>query len=290
MAAPIHLFRNNSRSVLASSISSSTTSITLVNGSSFPTITNTDTQSFVATISDGSFEEIIRVHSRVGNILGLCERGEEGTTPRSFTAGAKVEHRLTAADLNLFIREDDIPDLDFVTSSELAAFQYITPTQLNARNYIDSTELAGFNYVDSGELAAFQYVTPAQLQAAITPPINSIELRYDALNPVFRYPGTTWSMISQGRMLIGQNSGDTDFDLIGETGGAKTVTLTEDQMPAHTHDFTFYDPDDTSPVRPAGTGLGAGPSVVNSTTIAGGGQAHNNMPPYLVVSIWRRTA
>lgn len=39
----------------------------------------------------------------------------------------------------------------------------------------------------------------------------------------------------QGKVPVGRNSSDTDFDTLGETGGAKTHTLTEAQMPVHTH-------------------------------------------------------
>jgi len=41
-----------------------------------------------------------------------------------------------------------------------------------------------------------------------------------------------------GKVFVGKNSGDADFDTLGETGGAKTVTLTSAQIPAHTHSGT----------------------------------------------------
>lgn len=39
----------------------------------------------------------------------------------------------------------------------------------------------------------------------------------------------------RGRVPVGQNTGDSDFDTVGETGGAKTHTLTEAQLPSHAH-------------------------------------------------------
>jgi microcystin-dependent protein len=39
----------------------------------------------------------------------------------------------------------------------------------------------------------------------------------------------------KGRVPVGQDSGDASFDVLGETGGAKTHTLTTSEMPSHTH-------------------------------------------------------
>lgn len=39
----------------------------------------------------------------------------------------------------------------------------------------------------------------------------------------------------KGKVPVGYNSSDADFDALGETGGAKTHTLTSDEMPSHTH-------------------------------------------------------
>lgn len=53
-------------------------------------------------------------------------------------------------------------------------------------------------------------------------------------------PGTllgrgTWAAFGAGRVMVGRDAGDADFDTAEETGGAKTVTLTEAQIPSHTH-------------------------------------------------------
>lgn len=39
-------------------------------------------------------------------------------------------------------------------------------------------------------------------------------------------------------MIVGYNSADTNFDVLGETGGSKTATLTTNELPAHTHTGT----------------------------------------------------
>lgn len=120
-------------------------------------------------------------------------------------------------------------------------------------------------------------------------PINSIRHTYDTVNPGTYLPGTTWAAIGVGRVLVGRNAADVDFDTIGETGGAKTHTLTVGELPAHTHDITIHDPDDVSPVKVAGTSNGT-PIATDSTQAEGGGDPVDIMNPYQVVSIWRRTA
>lgn len=99
----------------------------------------------------------------------------------------------------------------------------------------------------------------------------------------------TWQEIGVGRVLVGLDPVQTEFNLVGKTGGAKTHTLTVDEMPEHDHPTAEYS-------GPAGvnsqhitaqTNGGASPR----TGSTGGGQAHNNLQPYEVVGrFWRRTA
>lgn len=98
-------------------------------------------------------------------------------------------------------------------------------------------------------------------------------------------------------MLVGQTGADTDFDVAEETGGAKTHTLQTTEIPSHTHvqqlpgSQTGNFASGTRDASAGGTG-GSSTSVADvlSTQATGGGGAHNNMPPYLVVYIWKRTA
>ena len=59
----------------------------------------------------------------------------------------------------------------------------------------------------------------------------------------------TWSSFGEGRVLIGIDSSDSDFDSAEETGGSKTHTLTEAQLPSHRHTVGSND---------SGTGTGGG--------------------------------
>jgi len=84
--------------------------------------------------------------------------------------------------------------------------------------------------------------------------------------------GTTSARITTGGCGI---NGTT----LGATGGTETVTLTVDEMPAHTHNVQG-----SAQVNP-GTinryGLGTSASTVSSS--AGGGDAHRNVLPSLIV-------
>lgn len=117
--------------------------------------------------------------------------------------------------------------------------------------------------------------------------VGSVMIRYDHADPNTMYPGTTWVRITN-RFLWGC---DADGD-VGVVGGEKTVTLTTAQMPSHTHGAVYSaDASGTKNLPWLSTGvLGTGDKLAYSTVATGGSAAHNNMPPYIQVSIWRRTA
>ncbi len=70
-------------------------------------------------------------------------------------------------------------------------------------------------------------------------PVGCIYESTSGTHPNTLFAGTTWSVFGAGKMLVGLDSGDTAFDQVNETGGSKTVTLTENQIPSHDHDDTF---------------------------------------------------
>ena len=86
----------------------------------------------------------------------------------------------------------------------------------------------------------------------------------------------------KGKVVVGFNSSETEFDALGETGGAKTHTLTSAQIPSHTHQVT-------ASANTGGTGTGwadltAGSESVTTDGGTGGGQAHNNLQPYMALN------
>lgn len=66
-------------------------------------------------------------------------------------------------------------------------------------------------------------------------PIGSVFISIVPTNPSVLLGFGTWSTFAAGRVLVGLDSGQTEFDLVEETGGAKTHTLTVAEMPTHTH-------------------------------------------------------
>ena len=136
-------------------------------------------------------------------------------------------------------------------------------------------------------------------------PVGSVFLSVVATNPATLLGVGTWTQIARDRFLVGQGT-DADFDTAEETGGAKTHTLTAAEMPTHTHVQNAHA--HTQRHLPTATGAVTGQTVdtsmsgslansgittADATAVnqnAGGGGAHNNVPPYLVVYVWKRTA
>ena len=131
--------------------------------------------------------------------------------------------------------------------------------------------------------------TAATLQAVY--PVGSIYISAAvATNPATLLGFGTWAAFGAGRVMVGIDSTDTDFDNSEETGGAKTVTLTTSQIPSHTHTATLMgNGEDEQQDLPA-AGDNTNPSRTMTTSATGGGAAHNNVQPYIVVYMWKRTA
>ena len=114
-------------------------------------------------------------------------------------------------------------------------------------------------------------------------PVNSVVIRYDHIDPSTLYPGTTWVRIYGAFPWFTDANGQ-----IGTTGGERNVTLTVDQIPAHSHGSVYSQ--HAAGAKDKAWYNTSGSSVAYGAISTGGGQAHNNMPPYIQVAAWRRTA
>ena len=160
---------------------------------------------------------------------------------------------------------------------------------------------------DIQELQAFQ----ANLINLVYP-VGSIYMSANNVSPA-TFLGGTWEQIKDKFLLT---SGDTYS--AGSTGGSATHTLTTEQLPSHNHtastnstgahthnlrtqndDYNassagyrgFVGDSTSSYITHTDLVLSAGAHTHTVTVNAtGSGQAHNNMPPYLTVYCWKRTA
>lgn len=133
--------------------------------------------------------------------------------------------------------------------------------------------------------------TLAQIQAGIWP-IGSVFIAVVSTNPATLLGFGTWTAFATGRTLVGIDAGQTEFDTVEETGGTKTHTLTAAELPAHDHDTGYRDIGALGAganryLAPTGQGDGQETSAMTSI---GSGTAHNNLQPYIVVYMWKRTA
>ena len=178
----------------------------------------------------------------------------------------------------------DIEQTDFVTHDDSSAVSESTLLD----NYYTKTQIVDLIY-----------------------PIGSVFITVNNVNPSTYLPNTNWELI-EDRFLLGAGSTYT----AGATGGEATHTLTIDEMPAHYHGLSSTNAgsynDDYQWVKPYGNNTGGGSvstKVVAELSVSGmnaqryvenygynnqpmsskgGSQPHNNMPPYLVVYMWKR--
>ena len=89
----------------------------------------------------------------------------------------------------------------------------------------------------------------------------------------------------KGKVPVGLNSSEIEFDTLGKSSGEKTHILTTPEMPSHNHTFQAWNNTntDTSDIFTNDWRLDPG-SGTWGTSNTGGGQAHNNLQPYLVMN------
>lgn len=156
-------------------------------------------------------------------------------------------------------------------------------------------------YYDGSEWIPVGQPDPLYARAVINDmvyPIGSIYINAtDDTNPADLLGVGTWVAWGVGKAIVGIDTGDTDFDTAEETGGEKTHTLTTAEMPVHTHNIGGHSNGDFIGTTGGGQGgwsLAMGGTNNNiyriHTKNAGSGNAHNNLQPYQVGYVWKRTA
>ena len=140
-------------------------------------------------------------------------------------------------------------------------------------------------------------------------PVGSIYMNAtSSTNPNTLLGFGTWARFGEGRMLISQHSSNSRWDSAEETGGSESVTLSLSQIPSHSH-FTLSSgngfPNQVSAngalTKTTNSNGGAGNNDYVSFGVSGqadqspsqsvgGGASHDNMPPFITVYMWKRTA
>jgi len=139
-------------------------------------------------------------------------------------------------------------------------------------------------------------------------PVGSIFISTSSTSPATSLGFGSWSRFGEGKMLVSQNSSDSDFDTAEETGGAKTHTLSEANLAAHTHltmntgnGFGTNLENNTTGTGTTNSrgGLGNNDYIMQSvssaanagkTSSTGSGTAVTHMNPYIVTYMWKRTS
>lgn len=121
-------------------------------------------------------------------------------------------------------------------------------------------------------------------------PIGSIKMSTDNVNPS-DVIGGVWTRWGNGRVPISVDDNQEEFRLPENVGGEKEHTLTIDEIPSHNHNVS--------------TEINGTRTISNflqqvevpryeehlvETSLTGGGEAHNNLPPYITCYFWKRTA
>ena len=153
-------------------------------------------------------------------------------------------------------------------------------------------------------------------------PVGSIRMTVSAADES-AFLGGTWVRWGTGRVPVGVNTSDTNFNSVEKTGGANTHTLATAELPSHNHSFsgsvtvnangahthqassgsykvgsgsasTYYYMTNGGSTSGQTTGTGGSHdhtgSVSGSVGSNGSGAAHNNLQPYITCYFWKRTA
>ena len=128
-------------------------------------------------------------------------------------------------------------------------------------------------------------------------PVGSIYMSVNSTSPATLFGGT-WEQIEDTFLL---SAGSTYT--AGTTGGEATHTLTSSEMPSHRHShYAHYQwhSGSTNTLEANGSIISVDNvsgyahidtnQVATASSYVGGGESHNNMPPYLAVYVWKRTA
>lgn len=170
-----------------------------------------------------------------------------------------------------------------VSRAALAADAKVPTGAITA--YGGSSAPSGFLICDGAEVAIATY---GDLYAIVSTSFGALTNGSGGVGSShFRLPNL------KGRVVVGRDSGDVDWDTLGETRGAKTVALAEAELPAHTHGAGTYKANSgVATATQSGSGVnrinaaltGETRDVTGASGSTGSGNAHNNIQPSIVLN------
>lgn len=310
---------------LSSAVTSTALSATVVAAVGFPTA-----PFLLAFIDSPGSQEIVQVTNVVGTALTIT-RGFDSTAAVAHPAGTVVRHVASAQDFReAGLHIDATTGVHGVGSGSVAGTTtaqtltnknltsgtnvfptfitgYLVPTGAGMEWHSTAAPPAGFLMQDNGEYLIASYTAlydHLTTNGTVFPHGANTNGAGAAGSTHFRTP------LRKGKVAVGYNAAETEFNAIGKTGGAKTHTLSIAEIPAHNHTgFTGSDPANHTHVyqrlNPVFVGLSPGGSTVtvlgepsqfadtsavggaahtHSIPSQGGGGAHNNLQPYVVMN------
>lgn len=210
---------------------------------------------------------------------------------------------LESGNTNKIVRGSEI-------DNEFSAIQ----TAVNSKADLASPALTGTPTAPTAALGTdtIQVATTAFVLQHLYP-VGSIYINAGVdTNPTLLFGFGTWEAFGAGKVLVGQDTGDTSFDTLEETGGSKDAvnvshTHTAVANGEHTHGITQWtgsadDSQDTGgtytgmcnslpfTANPAGVVISTEPDHTHTINSAGESGTNKNLQPYVVVKMWKRTA
>lgn len=221
----------------------------------------------------------------------------------------KTENNYTDAEVSKLAGIEAGADVTDATNVDAAGATMNSDTNVKTNSWVlDQDNMSG----NDDTKVPTQQSVKAYVDAAIATaksalfPVGSYYINEtDSTNPGTLLGFGTWTAAAVGRVPVGKASSGT-FQTAGATGGAETHTLTTSEMPSHNHDMGTINrlanvgdvqngagnlddwPGSGGPI--SATNAVVGNSWTGSMGNTGGGGAHNNLQPYIVVYIWKRTA
>lgn len=168
-------------------------------------------------------EEAVSVTAAAGTTLTVT-RGYDSTPAFAHVIGASVEHGITAADIreaNNHVNADS--GVHGLTGSVVGT--------TDAQHLTNKTAATPATTDDSEAVATTEFVRALLLEMH---PVGDLVFNTSGTNPG-SYLGGTWVAWGSGRVPVGVDAGQAEFNTVEETGGAKTHTLTTSEMPNHSH-------------------------------------------------------